>query len=303
LFATAAISQFAALSYSVTLRRVVAGAGSIFIAEAVSIPIRIAMSQYIMTVFLAISLATFAVLMVRAGDSKVAKLNGLGSGVLAAIALFVGMFTGEPLDPINGFLVGISITLALLGAWIVGKLPRTKAFQPLRLSTLQVTTTAVFSGLTAALTSFFVVPSPTGGYTAIGDTMIFVAALLFGPRVGGLSGAIGGVAADLYAGYDRWFISIPAHGLEGIIAGFARGRRVTIQVTLLVIAGFVMASIYFYLNVFIRGFPVALVSYLRDLFGQAGISLILSLIIARYVQRIMPGLFTKLTVKKTTVKC
>jgi uncharacterized membrane protein len=301
MFAAAGILQFAALSYSVALRRVVAGAGSVFIAEAVDVPIRIAMSQYIMIVFLAITCAAFAVLMVRAGDSKVAKSNGLGCGALAAIGLFVGMFTGEPLDPINGFLAGLSIVLALSGAWVVGKLPRRKVFEPLRLSTLQVTTTAVFAGLTAALTSLFVVPSPTGGYTAIGDTMIFVAALLFGPRVGGLSGAIGAVAADLYTGYDRWLISIPAHGLEGIIAGFARGRRVSVQVVLLVIAGFVMASIYFYLNVFIRGFPVALISYVRDLFGQAGISLILSLIIARSVRRIMPGLFPKLTAKRTTV--
>ena len=83
-----------------------------------------------------------------------------------------------------------------------------------------------------------------------------------------MSGAIGAVVADLYTGYDRWFISIPAHGLEGIIAGFARGRRLTVQVALLIIAGFVMASTYFYLNVFIRGLPVALISYVRDLFGQ-----------------------------------
>jgi len=62
-----------------------------------------------------------------------------------------------------------------------------------------------------------------------------------------------------------------------------------------------MASTYFYLNVFIRGLPVALVSYVRDLFGQAGISLILSLIVTRSVQRIMPELFPKLTAKKTTV--
>jgi uncharacterized membrane protein len=300
-FAAAGVLQFAALSYSVALRRAVEGAGSVFIEKAVGVPIRVAMSQYIMTVFLAISCAAFAILMIRAGDSKVARSNGLGAGFLAAIGLFVGMLTGQPLDPISGFLAGLSIVFALLGAWIVGKLPRTKVFQPLRLSTLQVTTSAVFAGLTAALTSFIAVPSPTGGYTGIGDTMIFVAALLFGPRVGGLSGAIGAVAADLYTGYDRWFISIPAHGLEGIIAGFARGRRVTVQVALLVIGGFVMASSYFYLNVFIRGLPVAVISYVRDLFGQAGISLILSLIVARSVQRIMPGLFPKLTSKKTTV--
>lgn len=277
------------------------GAGSVFIAEAVGVPIRIAMSQYIMIVFLTISCAAFAIFMVRAGDSKVAKSNGLGSGALAVVGLFVGMFTGEPLDPINGFMMGLSIVFAFFGAWIAGKLPRRKAFQPLRLSTLQVTTTAVFSGLTAVFTSLIFIPSPTGGYTGIGDTIIFVAALLFGPRVAGLSGAIGAVAADLYTGYDRWFISIPAHGLEGIIAGFARGKRVTVQVAFLIVAGFVMASTYFYLNVVIRGFPVALVSYVRDFFGQAGISLILSLIVARSVRRIMPGIFPKLTAKKKMV--
>ena len=205
------------------------------------------------------------------------------------VGLLVGLWTGVPLDAINGLLMGCSVVLVFLGSWIVQEVPRTRIFQPFRLSTLQITTTAVFSGLTAALTSLLLVPSPTGGYTSIGDVMVFVAALLFGSRVGGLSGAIGAVTADLYTGYDRWFLSIPAHGLEGIIAGFARGRRISVQVVSLAIAGFVMASVYFYVNIFIRGLPVALISYARDLFGQAGISLILSVIVARSVQRTLQG--------------
>ena len=297
LFAAACILQFAGLSYSIALRRAVEGAGSIFIAKSVGVPIRVGMSQYIAVVFLAISFAGFAILMIREGDSKVARSNGIVAAVLSAIGLGIGVSTSESLDIINGSLTGLSILFALVAAWTINTVPRTKTIQPFRLSTLQITTTAVFSGLTAALTSISFVPSPTGGYTHIGDTMIFTAALLFGSRVGGLSGAIGAVVVDLYTGYDRWFISIPAHGLEGIIAGFGRGRKVPVQVVLLVVAGIVMASTYFYMNVFIRGLPVALVSYVRDLFGQAGISLILSLLVSRAVQRIMPSLFPKLAYK------
>lgn len=133
------------------------------------------------------------------------------------------------------------------------------------------------------------IPSPTGGYTHIGDMIIFIASLLFGSKIGGITGIVGSVVADFWLAYPRWYVSIPAHGLEGIIAGFGKNKPITIQVVLCAFAGFAMATTYFYINIFVKGYPLAIISYARDLFGQAGISLILAIIITKSIEKTRPS--------------
>jgi len=184
------------------------------------------------------------------------------------------------------FGVALSATAAIMGLTMsAAEFRRAPIMLPheIAVSSVLSALTAVIMIITGAL-----VPSPTGGYTHIGDMIIFVAALLFGSKVGGVTGIIGSVVADFWLAYPRWYVSIPAHGLEGIIAGFGKNRRLTIQVLLCACAGFVMASTYFYVNVFIKGYPLAVISYARDLFGQAGVSMILALIVARSAQRVKP---------------
>ncbi len=95
--------------------------------------------------------------------------------------------------------------------------------------------------------SFF--PSPTSGYTNIGDAAIFVAALLYGSRVGGIVESIGPLIADLIIGYPKWFVTIIAHGGEGVIAGLGRDRGLPIQAAMLFMSGVYMVTIYFPVNV------------------------------------------------------
>ncbi|MEM4728077.1 MAG: ECF transporter S component [Candidatus Bathyarchaeia archaeon] len=157
---------------------------------------------------------------------------------------------------------------------------------------LEAAFTALFSALTAVLTGTtgIMLPSPTGGYTHIGDTAIYISALLFGVKVGGLVGIIGPVVADLFVGYPRWFVTVLAHGLQGFIAGLGRKRSIILQAAILAAAGFVMSTVYFFVNIFIKGYPVAIISYFRDLFGQSLVSIILGLILSRGVERALPAL-------------
>ena len=156
----------------------------------------------------------------------------------------------------------------------------------------EIAVVAVFSALTAVLTGTtgLMLPTPTGGYTHIGDTIIYVAALLFGCKVGGFVGIIGPVVADLFVGYPRWFVTVLAHGSQGFIAGLGRKRSTVVQIFLLVFSGFIMATTYFFVNVFIKGYPVAIISYVRDFFGQALVSLILGLILAKGAEKAIPNL-------------
>ena len=103
-------------------------------------------------------------------------------------------------------------------------------------------------------------------------------------------GIIGPVVADIFVGYPRWFVTVLAHGSQGFIAGLGRKRSTVVQVVLLVFSGFVMATTYFFVNIFIKGYPVAIISYVRDLFGQSLVSIILGLMLTKGAERALPSL-------------
>jgi len=222
-----------------------------------------------------------------------AKLGGMVA-VLSLVSGLLGLglviYMGYSLS--FGNLLGTASSIFIMGtvAVIGFTTPSIEVKRAMFMTTAQIAVASIFSALTAVLTGVAFLPSPTGGYTHIGDTIIFLAALLFGYKVGGIVGVIGPVAADLFVGYPRWFITIPAHGAEGLIAGFGKGRSTVVQVLLCILGGFVMATTYFYVNVFIKGYPLAILSYLRDLFGQALISMILGIILTRIVKKTLPQL-------------
>ena len=86
--------------------------------------------------------------------------------------------------------------------------------------TLQLTLTAVFAGLVAVTTMMIRFPIPaTTGYFNIGDAMIFIAALVFGPFVGGLAGGVGSAISDII-GYPLFApYTLVIKGIEGWLVG------------------------------------------------------------------------------------
>jgi uncharacterized membrane protein len=157
-------------------------------------------------------------------------------------------------------------------------------------ATREVALIAVLSAAYAAAILLLVIPSPTGGYTHFGDFVVFAAALLFGCKVGSFAGAIGAVAVDLFTGYPRWFVSIPAHWLEGLVPGLAKNKPFTLQAVSCMIGGFLMATTYFVVNIYVKGLALAAISYARDLFVQAGISTVLALTVVKAVKKALPTL-------------
>ena len=217
----------------------------------------------------------------------------VGAGAVAGlIVLALPFVLGYPSSALG--LLTSALAAALMGfvAYVGYGHPKAEEAERPFLTPREVALVAVFSALTAVLTGTtgLMLPSPTGGYTHIGDTVINVSALLFGCRVGGLVGIIGPVVADLLVGYPRWFVTVLAHGSQGFIAGLARKRSTLTQVILLAFSGFVMATTYFFVNIFIKGYPVAVISYVRDLFGQALVSLILGFILAKGAEKALPTL-------------
>ncbi|MEM3700064.1 MAG: ECF transporter S component [Candidatus Bathyarchaeia archaeon] len=227
----------------------------------------------------------------RKGHTKASSISSFAGAISALLGLITPNMFGSVQSSI--FLVGMIISMIFMGtsAVIAFTMPSTALKGPL-LTSVEVAVVALFSALYAVLIvltfQIYPVPSPTGGFLHFGDFVVFLVALLFGVKVGGLVGVVGAVVADFYLAYPRWYVSIIAHGLEGVIPGFTKKKNFVLQLIACIIGGFLMAATYFFVNIFIKGYPVAVISFIQDLFLQAGISIAVGLPIVKIVERTLP---------------
>ena len=91
---------------------------------------------------------------------------------------------------------------------------------------VRVGVVAAFATLAFLGTAVIRVPLPaSGGYFNLGDTFVMAAALLYGPVVGGLVGAIGPAMADA-VGFPQFILATAVvKGLEGALVGVLPGPR------------------------------------------------------------------------------
>ena len=73
-----------------------------------------------------------------------------------------------------------------------------------RQNNLRFTTlTAMLAALIVVTTAYIKIPAPLG-YIHIGDSMVYLAAVLLPGHYGFLAASVGGALADLLAGYPQW---------------------------------------------------------------------------------------------------
>lgn len=73
--------------------------------------------------------------------------------------------------------------------------------------TMDVAYTALLAALVFVATYLIKIPNPaTGGYSHMGDCMIFLAVVMLGRRNGSIAAAIGGALSDLLAGAAAWIL-------------------------------------------------------------------------------------------------
>ncbi|MDR5683963.1 MAG: ECF transporter S component [Armatimonadota bacterium] len=94
------------------------------------------------------------------------------------------------------------------------------------MDTRHLTTGALATALVTAATMAIRIPVPaTGGYINLGETMIYLTALLFGPVFGLVAGAIGSALADVLAGYASYApFTFVIKGAEGWLVGWIAWR-------------------------------------------------------------------------------
>jgi uncharacterized membrane protein len=165
----------------------------------------------------------------------------------------------------------------------------------------RITVAAVFAALVFVVTSQIPpIPIPaTSGYFNIGETTIYIAALVFGPLVGVLAGGIGSALSDIYLGYALFAPgTLFIKGGEGLIVGFLnmKLRKYISNLTLcasvaVIFGGLEMVAGYFVYETFVIGYPVA-VALAEVPFNlvQVLIGLIVAIPVMHAVFRVVPQL-------------
>lgn len=132
------------------------------------------------------------------------------------------------------------------------------------LKTRQVAAIGIMGALATIATMMFTFPIPaTSGYFNLGDSIVIITSLTFGPLVGALAGGLGSGLADLLGGWYNWVIfTAVIKGAEGYIAGYIAGdhdtRTMKKTVTAWLVGGVVMVGGYFIVQVFMYGFAAAI---------------------------------------------
>ncbi|HEX9913968.1 MAG TPA: ECF transporter S component [Candidatus Bathyarchaeia archaeon] len=132
------------------------------------------------------------------------------------------------------------------------------------LKTRQVAAIGVMGALATISTMIFVFPIPaTSGYFNLGDTIVVITSLTFGPTVGAIAGGLGSGLADLLGGWYNWVIfTAIIKGAEGFVAGTLagpkEGRTMNKTIVAWAAGGLCMVGGYFLVQVFMYGLMGAL---------------------------------------------
>ena len=153
---------------------------------------------------------------------------------------------------------------------------------------IQIALIAVMSALVAVGTLIVRIPNPMGGYFNVGDVMIFVAALTFGPLVGGAAGGLGSAIADII-GFPLFAVpTLVIKGLEGLIAGLIANRKsVYRDIFAVVAAGAEMIIGYFLVELYLWGVGGALAEVPANV-AQIAVGGLIGIPIALVLRRRLP---------------
>jgi uncharacterized membrane protein len=134
------------------------------------------------------------------------------------------------------------------------------------LTTRDLTAGALAAALVAAATMVIRIPVPaTQGYINLGETVIYLTALLLGPVHGVVAGGVGSALADLLGGYPQFApFTLVIKGVEGGLAGYlfwralrggtARGAAWVVRASVsCAVAGAWMVAGYYVTEAFVLG--------------------------------------------------
>ena len=151
---------------------------------------------------------------------------------------------------------------------------------------IYIVTASLLAALCCVATMVMQIPTPTGGFVNLGDTIIILSAFLLSPVYAFLSAGLGSMLADILAGYAQYApATFVIKGLMALIACFIlngtkkfsqKNNIVSLMFTILtaICAESIMVAGYFVFEAFILSYGIggALASVLPNAMqGLAGI--------------------------------
>jgi uncharacterized membrane protein len=150
----------------------------------------------------------------------------------------------------------------------------------------------MLSALTFVATMAIHVPSFNGGVIHLGDSMIFLTAVVFGRKYAAISGAVGMTLFDILSGYSIWapytFVIKAVMGfVAGSIAfaGGSKGKNIYKNAVGMLLAGIWMIGGYYLAEVMISGNWVSPVASMAGNTIQFGAGAIISFVIIAAIRR------------------
>ncbi len=152
----------------------------------------------------------------------------------------------------------------------------------------------VLNGLLVALvciaTMTIQLPTPgTNGYVNIGDSIIFISSILFGPIPGMVAGGVGSALADILSGYAHWAIfTLVIKGLEGYVVGIIIKNYANILKVIFAmsIGTLVMVFGYFFAGIILEGSAVVSAASIPSNIIQGIISMCIAILLSHSLNKV-----------------
>ncbi|MHA1264732.1 MAG: ECF transporter S component [Candidatus Helarchaeota archaeon] len=139
--------------------------------------------------------------------------------------------------------------------------------------TLNLVFSSIMTALVCVATLIFQIPIPiTGGYFNVGEAIIYISAILFGPIIGGISGGVGAALADLMSPYAIYApATLVIKFCEGFIIGYIvfmvkykeieKWKHLFVLIGAVIIGGLEMVAGYWIYEAYILGLGTAYATF------------------------------------------
>ena len=171
----------------------------------------------------------------------------------------------------------------------------------------------IFGAFTCVVTMVIAFPIPaTNGFINIGDAIVMISGLMFGPIIGGIAGGIGSSLADLFLGYAIYApATLVIKGLEGFLVGVIANPKKNYKLNYrdfmaVIVGGFTMIVGYFLYEIMIYGVPSALYEFILNSIIQFGLGSVIALVfifVARKnITTSLPQVFDKIYISPEIIE-
>ena len=151
-------------------------------------------------------------------------------------------------------------------------------------NSLALSMIAIFGAFTCVVTMVIAFPIPaTNGFINIGDAVVMITGLIFGPIIGGIAGGIGSSLADLFLGFTIYApATLVIKGLEGFLVGLIANPKKKYKwnyrdFIAVIVGGTTMVIGYFLYEIMIYGVPSALYEFILNSIIQFGLGSVIAL--------------------------